>query len=226
MCLWAAVPQDVRPDALPEVLRRKTFGKALGSYDEASLDGRRQKVEELLSLDCCWRWWLSFLTGTMLQVRTCLGHNPVQIGIYWIYSRLTTRLLSMDSTGIMSTPSIRGTAEQLRSMVREWKEMAVKLSEFWTGSVVRSVSSSQSTSLENWIRLGIFVRTSLRSSCKHFRICFLLLSNNFNQNLSGNPRTLSLSRMMWSHILAAASVGSTFICRSSNFESGKSQHRL
>jgi hypothetical protein len=34
----------------------------------------------------------------------------------------------MDSTGIMSTPSIRGTAEQLRSMVRECKEMAVKLS--------------------------------------------------------------------------------------------------
>lgn len=111
---------------------RRTSGPMLfqKSYDEASLDGRRQKVEELLSLDCCWRWWFSFLTGTMLQVRNCLGHNPVQIGIYRIYSRLTTRLLSMDSTGIMSTPSIRGTAEQLRSMVRECKEMAVKLSEF------------------------------------------------------------------------------------------------
>ena len=95
------------------------------------------------------------------------------------------------------------------------------ISEFWTGSVVRSISNSQSTSLEDWIRLGIFVRTSLRSSGKDFRICFRLLSNNFNENLSGNPGTLS--RMMWPHTLAAASVGNT-----SNFEqsSGKSQHRL
>ena len=86
----------------------------------------------------------------MLQILNCLGHNPVQTGIYRIYSRYTvgqqpgcyrfyrghvctipcTQEDMFHADSLKLFEAIQGTADQLRSMVREaCPDIAVKLSE-------------------------------------------------------------------------------------------------
>ena len=82
------------------------------------------------------------------------------------------------------------------------------------GSVSKtsSASSSQSTSEGDWIRLGSSAITSFKSSGEQVKMSFLLESNKFKANFIGTSGILA--SMIWSHSLAAASMGKTWRKRS------------